>query len=604
MIVIKFIIQFLLLPIKVFPYLIIKFLSIDKLRAVRFTLKDTFDETPPTTGLAAMLRPDGLKFYDLVFFLNFIKNEIENKSALKHLKQITIKVHNPKLGWGKAWELHQAIQAIETRGVNVTAYLVSADLLSYYIALACSEIIVPPALSLELSGLRSESFFFKSLFDDLKIKPNFIHIGSFKSSSERFTRKNSSSFAKKQTKLLLDDIFQEIESSLLESRAYHENFKAKKLGKLQENIPLSPKQALGLGLIDGILYQDQLKQYIKKKQGWIREPKYHSLPRTIKLLRRKKKILFNLTKKKRIALLTAEGAIIDSKDPQPKAISLNDYATALNQIKKGNYAALLLRINSPGGSALVSDLLWQDLMGLKTGSYKHFEDQNSFLHTPNFETTEEPPKTTKPKKPKKKKCKSFEIVVSQSDVAASGGYYLSAITQSVFSSPLSITGSIGVIGGKFNIKGMLSKFGISTDGVAVGSNSQIYSATSDFTAKQKENIKKNMISMYDLFRNRISLGRGHKDKFLKKVGEGRVYSGKQAKQLGLVDHLGGVVPALEKLKTDLGLKSDDQVIVDVYPQIKTSLFDRASLLPRFLQKIKVLQELNKDQTLFLDDRWL
>ena len=604
MIVIKFIVQFLLLPIKILPYLITKFRSIDKLRAVRFTLKDKLDETPPTTGLAAMLRPNGLKFYDLVFFLNFIKNEIENKSALKHLKQITIKVHNPKLGWGKAWELHQAIKAIEKRGVNVTAYLVSADLLSYYIALACSEIIVPPALSLELSGLHSESFFFKSLFDDLKIKPNFIHIGSFKSSSERFTRKNSSSFAKKQTKLLLDDIFQEIESSLLESRAYHKNFKAKKLGKLQENIPLSPKQALGLGLIDGVLYQDQLEQYIKKKQGWIREPKYNSLPHTIKLLRRKKKTLFNLTKKKRIALLTAEGAIIDSKDPQPRAISLNDYASALNQIKKGNYDGLLLRINSPGGSALVSDLLWQDLMRLKTGSYKHFEGQNGFLHTPSFETTEDLPKTTKPKKSKKKTGKSFEIVVSQSDVAASGGYYLSAITQSVFSSPLSITGSIGVIGGKFNIKGMLSKFGISTDGVAVGSNSQIYSATSDFTAKQKENIKKNMISMYDLFRNRISLGRGHKDQFLKKVGEGRVYSGKQAKQLGLVDHLGGVVPALEKLKTDLSLKSDDQVIVDVYPQIKTSLFDRASLLPRFLQKMKVLQELNKDQTLFLDDRWL
>jgi len=277
-----------------------------------------------------------------------------NRSISKSkVKEISVIIHSPELGWSRAWEIVSMLKRYREAGVKVRAYLYSGDTLSYYLALACDEIYAPPAMSLDVVSISSQGLFFKSAFDKLKIKPNFIHIGNFKSASERFTRKNNSAFAKKQTKELLADFEAEI-SKQLKSRKASLN-----ISTLQASAPLALSDALKGGFIDGICYESNFMEHIKKENDFKSDP--ISLSDALQKIHFKEKKIISLRKNKSIAIVTGQGAIVDQKDSSLSNINYRDYHKTFKSMKKQDFDALLFRWNSPGGSALVSDLLWKDI---------------------------------------------------------------------------------------------------------------------------------------------------------------------------------------------------------------------------------------------------
>ena len=591
--VLVFLLQTLFLPLRLLSFSYNRLTSLGSVRWVELNLEGKLDEHPPTAGVLAYFKPQPRKFYHLVMLLTSFQQQIKKLRT----NEVVVKIHAPKIGWARAWELHHHLKALAGSGVIVRAHLISGDLLSYYIALAASEIYVPPALSLDLLGFAAENYYFRDLFDKLKIKPNFIHIGNFKRAAERFTQKKGSTFARKQLLELLQNMQKQIENSLLESRSLD---KKTNLFKIQRQAPLSAQKALSLGLVDGICYYEQLLAQVRGERDWSPGQKPQSADKALRKLQKKSSRLYNLKKMKRLAVVVADGPIIDSPEPNPMAISLKDYQGAFEQIKGARYDSLLLRINSPGGSALVSDLLWQDLMSIgQLGILPYVEPKGEFVTT-----IIEEPRPKQKKRKKEKKAKQLPIYVSQADVAASGGYYLSAVSKNVFASPLTITGSIGVIGGKLNMAGFAKKMGITIDEVVVGKNGGLYSPFKDFSAEQKRALTETMKNMYALFRNRITLGRGIDDKTLKKLGEGRVYSGEAALDNGLVDFQGGLGAALLQIRNDLGLKNTDRIRVDIYPRIKAPMFSRSALLPSFMNRLRALLALNNESIFFMNDELL
>jgi len=655
---IQFIIQTILLPIRIWIYLIKKLLSLKSIKFIKIEISGKLSETPPASGMINMLKPQPKKFYDLIFELTELYQVLSNKKSkkkLSKLKEILLVINSPEIGWAKTWELYNLLTKIKNTGVIIRAFLYSGDIRSYVVALSSNEIYTSPAQNLDLHGLQIESLYFKGFFDKWNIKPDFIHIGRFKSATERYTSKKGSSFAKKQLQEILNRFQTEIELMILDSRKGKVT-KTSKLKNFQKLSPLTVRDAMKQGLIDGVLYEEVLIANICKVNAWDDNTEAISLEKTLSVLNKKRAKLYSFAKTKKLAIIVGEGAIIDSQEETPSVIGMHDYHQAFQENKKNKFDAYLFRWNSPGGSAVVSDLLWRDIMSLLSDENQNnkkknkdnkadvinfdndvFLDENDKSQKYKFESLKEDKvkKNSKKKKLKStqaklikeektilknkkdnnnnKKIKKIKkinkkpfFVVSQSDVAASGGYYLSAISKNVFTSPMSITGSIGVLAGKFNVSGLLNKIGVTVDNVKSGENSNIYSPFQSFTVSQKKKLTENMLDMYDLFRYRIHLGRGMTDRNIHKLGEGRVYAGSEAVENKLADYSGGLSDALFFIRKELELKINDKIILDVYPKIKAPLFSKKELMPKFLSKINILTKLfnGKEEIFFVDDRLL
>ena len=598
---IKIFLRVLLFPLSIWHYLLIKLLSLKKVKLIEIKLEGKMSEAPLTSGFMSMFQSSKGRFYLQMLEL-IILNDLLSlpKSRLKkELKAILIVIHNPKLGWAKAWELNQLLKSLSQK-VKVKVFLDSASALDYYVALGAKEIYASPAISLQLTGLETSSLFFDSLFKKLNIRANFVQIGNYKSAGEKYTRKNFSEYSKKQLQELLKDFQQEFQNALQKSRKKH--LKISDLTVFQKQALFSSQEAFKVGLLDGVLYLNELKLIIQKEHDLKIIP-FVDLKKAISKAQKKQKKIFSLTKRKKVAFLVGEGVILDSEEPNPKAISYLDYQETLKKLQEGKqYDAYILRWNSPGGSALVSDLLWSEIMRLQTtrSTYDDPWVRLSKKYQSLLSSKKEEKKSSKKAKEKKdsSKEKSPPIFVSQSDVAASGGYYLSAVSNHVYSSPMTITGSIGVIMCKFNIAGALKKIGINVDRVKVGEQSNLFSGFSNFSPQQVQLIKKNMHSMYDLFAERIHQGRSMPIATIKKLGEGRIYSGKQARKLGLVDQLGGLQNIFHDLKKNLDLAEEDELVVDFYPKLKAPLFQKFDRLSPLLQDFKTVEYLLHEKVLF------
>ncbi len=591
--------QVLSLPLRVWYYLFIKLLSLKKVKLIEIKLEGKMSEAPLTSGIMSILKPTENRFYLKILELVILDDLLSlPKSRLKkELKEILVVIHNPKLGWSKAWELNQLLGSLSQK-VEVKVFLDSADALDYYVALGAKEIYASPAMSLQLTGLETSSLFFDSLFKKLNIRANFIQIGNYKSAGEKYTRKNFSERSKKQLQELLKDFQKEFGDALKKSRNRH--LKVSSLTAIQKQALISSQEAFKAGLLDGVLYLNELRLIIQREHD-LKTTSFSSLEKAISKAQKKQKKIFSLIKRKKVAFLVGEGVILDSEEPNPKAISYLDYQETLKDLQeKSQYDAYILRWNSPGGSALVSDLLWSEIMRLKTKRNAHDDPWVRLSKKYQSLLSREPKKSAKKDAKKKKlsKEKSPPIFVSQSDVAASGGYYLSAVSNHVYSSPMSITGSIGVIMGKFNIAGALKKIGVNIDRVKVGEQSDIFSGFSNFSPQQVQLIKKNMNSMYDLFAERIHQGRSMPIATIKKLGEGKIYSGRKAKALGLVDHLGGLRDIFRDLKKNLDLTEEDELVVNFYPKIKAPLFQKFDQLSPLLQDFKTVEYLLHEKVLF------
>ncbi|MBC7819021.1 MAG: signal peptide peptidase SppA, partial [Planctomycetaceae bacterium] len=435
---------------------------------------------------------------------------------------VVLKIDGPSIGRGKLNEFRQAIGRVRAKGKKVVAYLDSAGSGDYLVAAGCDEVVMPESGVLMLLGVRSEVSFYKNLFDLIGLKAEMLRVGEYKSAAEPYSRTEMSKEFREELEQVLGDFYDQ----MVEQVATGRGLTAEKVKDAIDNGPHTAAAAKELGLITRVAYEDELTGILKGDK----------VDTTIKLTKRygKKKLdndfsgplgmikIMNMmmglepqarsSKNPKIAVIHASGMIMPGASASDfLGDSTLGSDTLVKAIEKASsdatVKAIVLRIDSPGGSALASDLIWRAI-----------------------EKVEKP------------------IVASMGDVAGSGGYYIAMGADTIFAEPGTITGSIGVVGGKIALEGLYNKVGITTSVVARGKNSGILSMTSGFTESERAAMTKLLLDIYKQFTEKAAKGRKMEYAKLEKLARGRIYSGATALKLGLIDKLGTLEDAVEHAK--------------------------------------------------------
>ncbi|MFN0051780.1 MAG: signal peptide peptidase SppA [Planctomycetales bacterium] len=447
---------------------------------------------------------------------------------------VILHIKSPALGWAKMRAFRRAIERVQAKGKKVHAFMEGADNMDFLLATACDEVVMPEPGVLMTVGVRAEVTFYKRLFDMLGLKAEMLRVGEYKSAAEPYSRTEMSPEFRKEMEEILDDFYQQIIATVAQSR----KLTPEKVAAAIDAGPLTARQAKDLGLIDRLAYEDEVNAAIAK----LHEGK------TLKVVHRygRKKVdtdfsgLAGMMKmmetlmggeppKRRssnpkIAVIHASGMIMTGKSQSDfltgELVMGSD--TMVKAIRDANgdatVKAIVLRVDSPGGSALASDLMWHELENVK--------------------------------KP---------FVVSMGDVAASGGYYIAMGADRIFADPGTITGSIGVVGGKIALEGLFNKVGVTTDVISRGKNSGVLSTTKGFTDSEREAMQRLLNDIYDQFTAKAAQGRKMDKDKLERLARGRVYTGNAALKLGLVDQLGSLDDAIAYAHEKAGLKPEDKV---------------------------------------------
>jgi len=450
----------------------------------------------------------------------------------KRIKAILLDINLSGVGWGKAEELRDAITDFRSSGKPVYAYIEFGLNKEYYIATACDKIIVPPPGELFINGLAADVMFFRGSLDKLGIYPDIFQIGKYKSAGDMFTQKEMTEAHREYINSMLDDLYGRYVNTIAQAR--HKT--PDEVKALIDNAPYSAAKAKEAGLIDDVLYRDDVEKEFKKRLGYkdtdefvaVRGSDYRDVsPESL-----------GLNKGERIAVIYASGDIgSGSSQNSPsgeQSIGSDTVAKALNDAAADKtLKAIVLRVDSPGGSGLASDIIWHAV-----------EAANA-------------------KKP---------VVVSMSDVAASGGYYISASAAKIIAQPSTITGSIGVVAGKPVMRGFYDWLGISNEYVLRGKNAGMFRETEKFSdeerAKFEDWIK---TTYYQDFVPKVAKGRNKDAQSIDAVGQGRVWTGAQAKDRGLVDDFGGLDKAIEVAKQLAKIPADKGVERVILPYPTTFL---------------------------------
>jgi protease-4 len=450
----------------------------------------------------------------------------------KRIKAILLDINMSGVGWGKAEEIRDAITDFRSTGKPVYAYLEFGLNKEYYIATACDKIVVPPPGELFINGLAADVIFFRGSLDKLGIYPDIYQIGKYKSAGDTFTQKKMTDAHREYINSLLDDLFNRYVNAIAQAR--HKT--PDEVRALIDNAPYNAVKAKEAGLVDDTVYKDDVEKQLKKLLGYkdtdsfvaVRGVDYRDVsPESL-----------GLNKGERIAVVYATGDIgSGSSQNSPsgeQSIGSDTVAKALNDAAADkSIKAVVLRVDSPGGSGLASDIIWHAV-----------EAANQ-------------------KKP---------VVVSMSDVAASGGYYISASASKIIAEPSTITGSIGVLAGKPVVRGFYDWLGISNEYVLRGKTAGMFRETEKFSdeerAKFEDWIK---TTYYQDFVPKVAKGRKKDPQFVDSVGQGRVWTGAQAKERGLVDEFGGLDKAIEVAKQLAKIPADKGVERVILPYPTTIL---------------------------------
>ncbi|MBM3994869.1 MAG: signal peptide peptidase SppA [Planctomycetes bacterium] len=471
----------------------------------------------------------------------------------QNIDGIFLHIDGLSIGYAKMEELRRAIAEYRASGKKVFAYLESGDAKDYLVASAADRVCMPAPGWLMLVGTRTEIMFYKGLFEKLGIRADFLQMGIFKFAAEPFIRDSMSKEARAQYNLVLGDFFtNSYIGSILRSRKGKKKLdSADAVRNLIDEGPFTARKALDLGLIDDMQYLDDFQESIRQSLGFkelMLVKNYGSEKKAqldlsnpfelLKILSPPKSSLG--TKKDRIALIYAVGPIVTGKGGSSlfggNMVGSTTLVDAIREADKDpKVRAIVLRVDSPGGSALASDLIWNEL----------------------------------------KRCKK-PVVASMSDVAASGGYYISMGAKKVWAQPGTLTGSIGVVGGKLALGGLYQKVGLTTDTITNGKNAGILNTTHPFSPSEKKAMEALMQEVYDQFldkvlENRAAVGKKFTRKQLIDLAEGRIWTGSQALERGLIDALGGLDDAIADAKVMGGLAKDADVDYLILPKARSML---------------------------------
>lgn len=441
-------------------------------------------------------------------------------------------------------ELRQALEDFKTSGKFIMAYSEYYTERAYYLASVADELYITPGYGmLEFNGLSAEYVFITGMLEKLGIEPQIFRVGEYKSAVEPFIRKDLSEENKEQISAYVNEIHDHLLEKIAESRDMPQN-EVRKIS--YSMLARTTEDAVNLGLIDGEKYYNEFLNTLKEKLG-LEEDEKVSMVSYRKYNKSYAKTKYS---KQRIAVIVGEGNII-SGQAENQMIGSDSYAKLLKNVRENDrIKAVVIRINSGGGSPLASDVIWKEV------------------------------KLTAEKKP---------VIASISDVAASGGYYVVMACDKIYAQPTSLTGSIGIFGVLFNAEELLEeKLGITFDNVRTGEFSDMYTITRPLTSFEKEIIQKEIERGYDIFTSKAAEDRNMTKDDLLKIASGRVYSGYEALNNGLVDEFGTLEDAIEDAAETAGL---EEYTVTYYPTQKTFLeqimYDLSDDIQTRFMKIKL-----------------
>ena len=385
-----------------------------------------------------------------------IVTALEKAKGDNRIKGLLLSALNAQLGFAKAQDIREAVKDFAAKK-PVYGFIEDGDTLEYYVCSAAPKLYMAPAGEggISLIGLRAEVPFFKGTLDKLGIVAQMDHIGAYKSASDIFTRDSMSDAHRESTNALLDSLYDRITSDI----AHDRNLSVEKVKDLVDRGPLVRKETAESGLVTGLKYRDELDELIKS------DFKVKELNR-ISVMEYKEPTFWESTSgaSKKIAIIYASGAIApgeSAKGYEDDYMGSTTISDALRDARKDSTVkAIVLRVDSPGGSAVASDLIWREVV------------------------------VTRKEKP---------VVVSMSDVAASGGYYISMGANKIFAQPSTITGSIGVVFGKFYLKGLYDKIGLNKEVIKRGAHADLYSDYVSFSEDEWAVVHKHMRAVYDAF---------------------------------------------------------------------------------------------------------
>jgi protease-4 len=430
--------------------------------------------------------------------------------------------------WAKVQELRDAVIDFRKSGKRVVAFLEYGGDREYYLASAADKVYLLPSSPLDVSGVAWYEVFLRGGLDKVGAYPDILHVGAYKSAANQFTEKGFTPEHREMLESLTRDTYDQMVRGIAESRKKSEQ----EIRALLNQGPFVPDEALRVGLVDDLAYEDQLddREPTLDKDDMDRVEGRNYLRVTPASV--------GFRPRSRIALVYAIGTIASGKSTfDPLNGSILGSETLIEQIRKAreddSVKAIVLRVDSPGGSALASDVIWRELMLTRDAD------------------------------------NARPLVVSMSDLAASGGYYIAMAGDSIVAQPGTLTGSIGVVGGKIALGGALNKVGINHDAVASGPNATIGSPFTPFTPSQRVKMQEMMQNIYDDFVEKAAESRKTTPEKIDEVAQGRVWTGQQAREHGLVDALGGLDTAIAIAKERAKIPKDEDVELVVFTGRRT-----------------------------------
>ncbi len=463
---------------------------------LKLPLRGRVVEKEPKTPLTLAAQNQELTL-DLVAF----KSVIKEAQADKRIRGLYLEADALQAGWAQLTEMRSALQAFRQAGKFIIVHGSTYTQKVYYLTSVADHIVLHPEGSFLLQGLSSTVIFYKALLDKLAIKPQTFRVGAYKSAIEPFTRQSMSPASRQQSTVLVNALYDHFVATVAPARQLPPLLLRQKAQTLSAVMPQDAQQAQ---LVDQLGYFCDVEAFIKTKLSVEADKKINYVPwkKYAQTLEEAPEASQN-----QIAILTAEGTIVEGKGA-PGQIGAKTLTHYIRQLAEDETVkAVVLRINSPGGSALASDTLWKELSLLKE------------------------------KKP---------IVASMSDVAASGGYYLAAACSQIWAHPNTITGSIGIFGLFFDVDALLrDKLGISTDVAKTNPSADLFSNPGrPLSVSEKAIIQQYINKGYTTFVDKVAQGRSLSKAAVAQAAAGRVWPGQLAQQKGLVDELGGLEEAI------------------------------------------------------------
>lgn len=455
--------------------------------------------------------------------LNDIKDAIKSAKSNVNIRGIYLKVGGGKMGFATLKEIRNQLVDFKSSGKFIVAYAESYSEGAYYLSSVANEIYLSPEGLLEFNGIGSSTMYFKGLFDKLEVKPEIFKVGKYKSAIEPFITDKMSDANHEQLGILLNDIY----GSMLNDISLSRQIPVNKLKLISDSMQVhNSSDALRLKLITHLAYPDQLETSLKKRLG------IHEVTKKIPFVSIEEineQLNTESEPENKIAVVVASGEIKGGNGNDEDAIYAPKLIAELKKaVDDASVKAIVLRINSPGGSALASDLMWREIEILK---------------------------------------KRKPIVASMGDYAASGGYYMAMPCNKIVAQPTTITGSVGVFGLMFGFQDFLkNKIGVTVDGHYTGKFTDVGSMLRPLTEYEKKTIQTEVERIYHIFVTKAAQGRKLKYEQMHEYAQGRVWTGTQAKKIGLVDEIGGVETAV---KLAAKLSKVDKYKVKYFPESKS-----------------------------------